>query len=138
MADSTEFLGTGWAFPPTFTKGLPQGLAMASGVEDIRQSLLILLRTTLGERVMQPDYGGALEKLLFDPMNDYLIAQTRSKIQNAILLYESRIVLEEVNMEVSQAEGQLLIILDFTIASENTRYNMVFPFYFNEATNINR
>jgi uncharacterized protein len=138
MADSTEFLGTGWAFPPKFTKGIPQGLEMATGIEDIRQSLLILLRTTLGERVMQPDYGGALEKLLFDPMNDYLIAQTRSKIQNAILLYESRIVLEEVNMDINQTEGQLLILLDFTIASENTRYNMVFPFYFNEATNINR
>jgi uncharacterized protein len=138
MANSQDFFGTGWSFPPTFSKGPELGLQMATGIEDIRQSLLILLRTTLGERVMQPDFGGALERLLFDPMNDYVIAQTRTKIQNAILLYESRIVLEEVNIEANQAEGQLLILLDFTISSENTRYNLVFPFYFNEATNINR
>ena len=138
MANTNDFLGTGWAFPPTFIKGEGDGVQMVSDFEDIKQSLGILLRTLLGERVMEPNYGAALEQLLFDPMNDALLSLVRSKIADSILIYESRIVLETIRIDANQAEGVLHIMLDFTVTSENTRYNLVFPFYLNEATNISQ
>ena len=48
-----EFLGVGWAFPPRIDSatGLP---ARVSYEEDIRQSILIILTTAKGERVMRP------------------------------------------------------------------------------------
>ena len=47
------FLGTGWSFPPEFSKN-EKRVKMTSGEEDIKKSLEILLTTSLGERVMLP------------------------------------------------------------------------------------
>ena len=64
MPEEKAFLGRGWAFPPTFEKVTSPGdgttdgrVAMVSQEEDINQSLHILLSTSLGERVLQPEYG---------------------------------------------------------------------------------
>ena len=55
-------------------------------------------------------------------------------VSNAILDYEPRIDLN--NLTVSESEDQdglLLISIDYTIRSTNSRYNMVYPFYLKEA-----
>ena len=64
----TNFLGTGWSFPPTFIRA-SRGVKMTSGEEDIDRSLEILLSTSLGERVMLPEYGANMEELLFEPID---------------------------------------------------------------------
>ena len=51
-----SFLGTGWKFPPEFNNQTGT-VEMVSDYTDIKESLDILLSTSLGERVMQPDYG---------------------------------------------------------------------------------
>jgi len=68
METKRSFLGTGWDFPPTFHKEAP-GVELVSDEEDIRSSLDILFSTDPGERVMQPLYGCALRKFVFEPMN---------------------------------------------------------------------
>ena len=40
-------------------------LAMVHGDESIRQAIILLLGTTPGERLMRPDYGSHLHRLLF-------------------------------------------------------------------------
>ena len=72
MAETTDFLGVGWAFPPAFDD-LAKGVRMVSAETDIRQSLVILLGTIPGERVMQPDYGCDLRRLVFEPINQNTI-----------------------------------------------------------------
>ncbi len=66
--EQQSFLGTGWAFPPTFTKG-PQSIVMVSDEADIRQSLEILLTTSIGERFLRPEYGCDLRRYLFEPLD---------------------------------------------------------------------
>jgi phage baseplate assembly protein W len=53
MSIDTTFLGTGWSFPPQFDLR-HRGAVTVSEEEDIEQSLVILLSTHPGERVMQP------------------------------------------------------------------------------------
>ena len=43
------------------------GIALISGDASVRQSILMLLTTTPGERVMRPDYGCSLRQLVFSP-----------------------------------------------------------------------
>ena len=43
------------------------GAAMVAGDALIRQSLMLLLATVPGERVMRPDYGCPLDRLMFAP-----------------------------------------------------------------------
>lgn len=137
MADDRNFLGTGWGFPPEFPRG-SGGVTMTSDEDDIRASLAILLSTRVGERVMQPKYGCNLERLLFEPLDSGLAAYMKDLIRTAILYFEPRIILEEVGLELQQTEGRVDIQIDYRVASTNTRYNFVYPFYLEEGTEVAR
>lgn len=133
MDNNKSFLGTGWGFPPTFTKA-DRGTRMVSQEEDICESLNILLSTRPGERVMQPNYGCNLDVLLFEPMNSSMIAYAKDLITKSILYHEARIDLNTIDIvNDQQLEGLLLIKLAYTIRSTNSRFNYVYPFYINEA-----
>lgn len=130
-----DFLGRGWNFPPTFDN---QGrvVRMVEAEEDIRQSLQILLATHLGERVMQPEYGWERETLMFEPITTSLTTHLKNELEDAIAFFESRITLDTINVDTSnENEGLIEIRLDYTIDATNTRYNLVYPYYLNEATN---
>ncbi len=132
MAEDQSFLGTGWSFPPTFGVG-GGAVEMVSGVDDIRQSLEILLATRLGERVMQDAFGCDLTTVLFEEIDQGLINSLTSLISDAILYHEPRIELDRLDISEDQAaEGLLLISLDYTVRSTNSRFNLVYPFYLNE------
>lgn len=134
MANS--FLGTGWSFPPTFDNSL-DAVVMTGDELDIQNSLNILLSTTKGERVMEPDYGCNLNKMLFEPITTTFKNYISEMIKHAILLYEARIDVKSITVDDSmQNSGQVLIILNYTVRSTNSRYNYVYPFYLNEGTNI--
>ena len=133
MANNDSFLGTGWSFPPSFSAS-GSDVHVVSGKEDIEQSLAILLSTQRDERVMQEDFGCNLNEFLFGEISQGLIGRIRSLIEDAILHHESRIVLNSIEASESGAEaGLLLISIDYTIRATNSRYNMVYPFYINEA-----
>ncbi|MEP7229801.1 MAG: GPW/gp25 family protein [Ginsengibacter sp.] len=131
-----SFLGTGWAFPPSFNSdsGSPE---MVSAEQDINQSLNILLSTSLGERVMQPRYGCNLQDYLFEPLNASVIGFIKDLVTNAILFYEPRIIAEKI--EVTSAdlfdiiEGRFTILVEYTIPGTNSRFNYVYDYYLNEA-----
>ncbi len=134
MLTEQSFLGTGWSFPPTFTKGGAE-VEMVSGAEDIHQSLQILLSTRLGERVMQDEFGCDLSYVLFEEVDQSLVNSLTRLISDAILYHEPRINLDRLDVSESETEqGLLLISIEYTIRSTNSRFNMVYPFYINEAT----
>jgi phage baseplate assembly protein W len=130
-----SFLGTGWAFPPEFSKPscAPK---MVSDEEDIWQSLKILFSTNLKERRITPDYGCNLADFVFAPLNVSLLSLLEEMIREAILLNEPRIKLNELRLDVAELEGRLNILLEYTVRATNTRFNRVFPYYLNEGTNV--
>ena len=135
MALQTSFLGTGWGFPPTFDKGR-KGVVMVSDADDICESLKILLNTSLGERVMQPDYGADLRDQVFEPMNSTFLTIIEDLIRTAILYHEPRIETDTITVTPAQVRGTLTISIDYTIRSTNTRFNIVFPFYLAEGSAV--
>jgi phage baseplate assembly protein W len=131
-----SFLGTGWSFPPTFNK-VTGTVEMVSDEEDIRQSLHILLSTSLGERVMQPDYGCNLNDYVFEGLNSTTIGYIKERVAHSILYYEPRILVERIEVtsagSVDNLEGRFLIELTYSIPGTNSRFNYVYDFYKNEA-----
>ena len=129
----TSFLGTGWGFPPEFGLGGAE-LVTVSDVEDIQQALAILFATGSGERPMQESFGCNLDSLLFEEADQGLVNRINSLIHDAVLRHETRIQLLDVDVSAdSRNPGLLRIQLDYTVLGTNSRYNMVFPFYLNEA-----
>lgn len=136
MATDKTFLGRGWGFPPEFGKRA-RSARMAVAEEDINESLRILLATAPGERVMQPAYGCGMKRQVFENINESTVNLIRDSIRRAVLFFEPRITLEDIEMDTSQAyEGLLKIKLVYTVRTTNSRSNMVYPFYFREGTNI--
>ncbi|MBS1140576.1 MAG: putative tail lysozyme [Proteobacteria bacterium] len=70
MSDASDryesFLGTGWSFPPRFSRS---GAVMVSNEADIHESLVILFSTVAGERLFEPKYGLDMHEMMFEPMS---------------------------------------------------------------------
>jgi len=133
MEKNSSFLGTGWRFPPAFTAA-GADVEMASDAEDIHQSLQILFSTSPGERIMLENFGCDLQRLMFEEIDQGLVNQISHIITDGILYHESRINLDNIDVSESKNEpGLLLISLEYTIRTTNSRFNMVYPFYVNEA-----
>lgn len=132
-----NFLGKGWSFPPTFDL-IARSVIMVEDEEDIKQSLNILLSTSLGERVLRSDFGCGIHTMQFENITTTLLTKIERIIEKAILKYEPRIELENVFFTKSVAlQGVLYIHIEYTIRSTNSRMNFVHPFYIKEGTHIN-
>ena len=134
MAITKSFLGTGWGFPPSFSnKNLQVG--MLSDEADIQSSLEILLSTRQRERVMLQDYGCNLDELLFEPLTTTFKTYIKDLIATAILYYEPRINVDKIELDDSgELDGRIIISIDYTVRSTNSRFNFVYPFYKTEST----
>lgn len=109
---SMDIYGQGWAFPPAFN--LDRGVEMVMNHEDIRQSLLILLSTQPGERIMRWDYGCDLQSLLFENIREELLSQVSATLTESIQRHEPRIVLDEVSVNQNpQARNTLDILIRY-------------------------
>jgi uncharacterized protein len=133
-----SFLGIGWSFPPTFNT-LSGTVEMVSDEKDILQSLHILLSTQLKERVMRSDFGCDLSALLYENITITLLTKIKGIIENAILLYESRIDLINVDFFTEETNNGIINIeITFKIRATNSRKNYVFPYHLKEGTFINQ
>ena len=124
-----SFLGTGWSFPPTFSR-TNHAVVMVKDDVDIRESLWILFSTSLGERIMLSTYGNQLWKMVFRGITTTLITQMQDLVAQAILYWEPRINVDLVRIDTDDSvNGLLLISVDYTVRKTNVRSNLVYPFY---------
>ncbi|WP_439680325.1 GPW/gp25 family protein [Embleya sp. MST-111070] len=129
--DDAAVLGRGWA-APAHLDALGEA-AQASGPEKVRQSVLLILGTRRGERVMRPDFGAGLEDLLFEPVTAATAAVVRLRVEQGLIAWEPRIDVLGVEVSVTdRAAGRLDVSIDYRIRATNTFYNLVYPFYLHE------
>lgn len=132
--EEKQFLGTGWSFPPTFSK-TQKSLLTVSGELDIKQSLEILMTTSPGERVLRSDFGCGITAMSFENMTVTMMTKLKRLIEKSILKYEPRIDLENVSLKNSiELEGILYIQIHYRVRTTNSRSNFVYPFYIKEGS----
>lgn len=128
-----DFLGKGIKFP-LHIKTEASGsaiLAAAEGEDSIRDSIHIILSTAKGERVMRPDFGCGIHQLVFSENTAITHTQIADDIEEALEKFEPRIDVNSVDVigDNDDVSGKLNIDIEYTLLSNNTRYNIVFPFY---------
>ena len=127
------FLGVGWSFPPCL--GADGAIALVAYEEDVRQSILIILGTNPGERVMRPDFGAGLNAFLFEPISFTTMQRVKQRVEEALIDWEPRIDVETVRVSNDRSEpGKLMINIDYRVRATNTRANLVYPFYLEEGS----
>jgi uncharacterized protein len=124
--------GRGWSFPAKFSKKDAE-LEMSEGVQDINESLYIIITTNFGERVMNTNFGCGVSNYIFDDLNTPTLALIEDNIRNSITLYEARVDLEEIEFDLNDGSGRLDIHITYKLRNENSRFNYVFPYYLKEA-----
>lgn len=130
--DRKAFLGRGWAMPVALDPrtGLVKSVAYE---QDIRESILIILETAPGERVMRPNFGCGMHELVFAVVDSTLLQQVRSTVEEALRRCEARIDVLAVNVdEAATIDGKLLVEIEYRVRKTNQLDNLVFPFYFRE------
>jgi Bacteriophage baseplate protein W len=92
------------------------GIDTVSDDEAIRQSLLLLISTRPGERVMRPEYGCDLYRLVFSPNDDTTAGLAIHFVRQAVERWEPRV--EVIRVDANRdpdEETRLAIVLDYRV-----------------------
>ncbi|WPY95598.1 GPW/gp25 family protein [Limimaricola variabilis] len=81
-----------------------------SGIDHLRQSVVDILSTPVGSRVMRRDYGSRLHELVDAPMNRATILEIYAATAEALARWEPRIEVREVRLNEA-APGRLSLAL---------------------------
>jgi phage baseplate assembly protein W len=122
-----DFLGVGLSFPVRIEDGK---IAWSKYEESVRESIMIILGTARGERVMRPDFGCGLYELVFSVNDTSTASLAIFYVEEALKKWEPRIELIKVDANADKKEhNRLNISIDYRDISTNTRHNLVYPFY---------
>jgi phage baseplate assembly protein W len=98
----------------------PSGrLDTVSGDLAIKQSILLLLSTTPGERVMRPTYGCPLERFVFAPNDETTAGLVIHEVRTAIERWEPRVDIVAINAG-PDPYAETRLIVDVTYRSKTT------------------
>lgn len=130
------FLGSGWAFPVTFSAGNCL-LELSANEQNINDCINIILMTKQGERYFEPLFGSGLQQFFFRKLDETLKGEIVEAIRISLLHNEPRITVVDVKVEFTDLyKGLTEINIIYTYNQTNTRHNYVFPFNVNEGTNL--
>lgn len=121
-------LGRGLAFPLRPDERTSE-LPVADGPEKVRQSILLLLDTEPGERVMRPSWGCGLRRYLAKPNSTATRALVQRDVELALSTWEPRIALRSVKVEPGDDPSLVTIEIDYLHARDGSPGNLVYPFY---------
>ena len=125
----SEFLGTGWAFPVEVDEADGR-IAQARLENSIEQSIRLIIGTAKGDRLMRPTFGCGVHDLVFAPNDTTTAAQVSFEVREALIDWEPRIQILNVQVGPDPVEdNKLLIELEYRVRTTNNTFNLVYPFY---------
>jgi len=97
----------------------PSGrIDMVEDEDAVHQSILMLLATSPGERVMRPDYGCLLRRVIFSPNDDTTAGLAIHYVRSALDRWEPRVdVLRVDALADVEDPGRLEVVLDYRVRS---------------------
>jgi phage baseplate assembly protein W len=103
-------------------------IEMVEEEASVRQAILLLLSTTPGERVMRPDYGCALERLVFSPNDDSTAGLAIHYMRQALDRWEPRIDVLRLDAERNEADPTRLdLLLEYRVRSTQREGRLSVP-----------
>lgn len=123
---AADFSGRGMASPLEI--GASGGIRESSGVEQIEQSIRIILGTQHGERVMRPTFGANLRSLAFAPGNAATANMARHLVEAALSEWEPRIDVVRIDVDTDRQRATLLITVRYRITGTPQARSLTFPF----------
>lgn len=96
--------------------GARGNIAMVEDQAAVRQSILLLLSTMPGERVMRPSYGCLLHRLIFSPNDDTTAGIAIHYVRRAIEQWEPRVDILRIDARRNpDVATQLDLVLEYRV-----------------------
>ena len=86
------------------------GVTMVDDLESVSQAILLLLTTSPGERVMRPEYGCQLFRLVFSPNDETTAGLAMHYVRQALERWEPRVEIVHLNAERNREYPEYLTI----------------------------
>ena len=103
---------------------------MSQYEDNIYESIIIILGTAFGERVMRPDFGCQIHDLIFAPNNPNTHGLIIYYVREAIVKWEPRVQDLTVEVEVDpHDETKVLVKVQYKVITTNNVFNLVYPFF---------
>jgi phage baseplate assembly protein W len=125
--ENASVIGAGFGFP--LQVNVQGGIQLSSAAPNIEASILLILRTSLGERVYRPDFGCRLSELVFEPLNIQTLLLVRLYVEEAVEAWEPRINLIEVRVSPDPIRGKVEIEIIYQPKDSPSPRSLVYPFY---------
>ena len=125
-ADENQFIGL--TLPLILDNG--QVASTKTTLEAIKQNVLNLLNTELGERVMQPKLGIMLKRFLFEPFSDEVVNSIGNAIIEAMDYWMPFVQINDIRVKMSDNEAgdfrsTLEVSVDFSLKKDNNATDSV-------------
>lgn len=101
-----------------------QGMSCKTGeylgdLDHLKQSIIDILTTPIGSRVMRRDYGSSLFRLIDRPVNKELFQQIYAAVAEALDNWEPRIKLEKIQVtEIKESRIKIDLTLVYLITQQ--------------------
>lgn len=122
-----NYIGAGFRFPVQVN--VQGGIQFSAAEPNIEESITIILRTDLGERVYRPNFGSRLSELVFEQLNTQTLMLIRLYVEEALEMWEPRITLKGVRTDPDPIRGKVDIIIEYQPKNSPDTRSLVYPFY---------
>ena len=127
-ARAKDFVGSGWSYPVGVD--MRGRISLSHRERDIEESIVMILLTPKGQRVMRPEFGCEIHELVFAPNNATTAGLAAYYVQEALRMWEPRIEVRRIDANPDpDNEGRLLVQIDYEIKATYDQRSLVFPFY---------
>ena len=123
-----DFVGSGWSFPVgTDVRGR---ISLSHRERDIEESIIMILLTPKGQRVMRPEFGCQIHDLVFAPNDATTAGLAAYYVEEALRMWEPRINVLRIDANPdADSDARLLIQIEYEIKATYDQRSLVFPFY---------
>jgi hypothetical protein len=126
--EQQKFLGKGIKFPIQVNPATGR-FVMSDGLMSVKESVYLILMTQKQERWIHPDFGSRILSYTFMDTSATRLNMMARELEDTILGQEPRIASVDIKVEPHLEKGCLFINISYVVAENNTRDNLVFPFY---------
>lgn len=111
------------AYPCQLVSGLGRFRTLTE-LEEIAQSVRMILLTQRGERPFRPDFGTRLNTFAFQQMDTTTSTLIRQEVVSALQTWEPRIWNIEVSFDPQPQQGQLIVSVQYQVRSSGAQGNI--------------
>jgi len=121
LPDQDELQSLGFKLPIEFDN---EGMTSET-LDAVKQNLMCLLSTELGERLYQPNLGMRLKRFIFEPFSQDMVTEIKAIVHESINLWLPFLIINNIQVQMSEittheTRNTLEIQVDFSLKRNPT------------------